>query len=215
MAIPRKVFRIEEMGAPRPEPPTSGQKPRDADIAQELSALRSLLAQAPPRQVGETSGPRQGDVDRLSSELRFIRFALGGGEQDPLAQTLRITNELQAVMQGSEQATQKILAAAEDIDQAANNLSAALKGDIERGLAQDMRDRVINIFEACNFQDLTSQRVAKVMAALDGLERQIVRVLDELARADGTPPMHGPRLPSDDGHLSQDDIDSLFGTGSA
>ena len=127
----------------------------------------------------------------------------------PGAQTTRIANELDAVMQGSEQATQKILAAAEEIDQAANNLSAALKNDSDRGLAQDIRERVIAIFEACNFQDLTSQRVAKVMASLDRIDQQIVRTLDELAR-DGAPPMHGPRLADDRGHVSQSDVDLMF-----
>ncbi len=110
----------------------------------------------------------------------------------------------------SELATQKILAAAEDIDQAANNLSVALKGDFEHGLAQDIRDRVIQIFEACNFQDLTSQRVAKVMATFAGLERQIARALDELARVSGAPRTQGPRLAGDRGHVSQAELDSLF-----
>ena len=123
---------------------------------------------------------------------------------------MRIASELEAVMQGSEQATQKILAAAEEIDQAANNLSAALKGKSEQGLAQDIRDRVIAIFEACNFQDLTSQRVAKVMATLARIERQIARALEELARGNAAPPMHGPRLESDRGHVSQSEVDSMF-----
>jgi len=115
-------------------------------------------------------------------------------------------------MKGSEQATQNILAAAEDIDQAANNLSAALKGEIEQRLAQDIRDRVIQIFEACNFQDLTSQRVAKVMATLNRIEDQITRALAEATRA-GTPTVHGPRLESDHGHALQSDIDAIFGGG--
>ena len=33
-------------------------------------------------------------------------------------------------------------------------------------LAQDIQERVINIFESCNFQDLTGQRIAKVVATL-------------------------------------------------
>jgi chemotaxis protein CheZ len=205
MAAPRKVFRIEEMAAPQPEPQTGAPKPRDTELVRELTALRALLAKSPPQQAVETNGARPGEVERLAAELRLIRSALNGNEQ---GSPTRIASELQAVMQGSEQATQKILAAAEDIDQSANNLSAALKGDIERGLAQDMRDRVIQIFEACNFQDLTSQRVAKVLVALDGLEREIASVLDEAGGS--TPPMHGPPLPSDDGHLSQNDVDSLF-----
>jgi chemotaxis protein CheZ len=125
----------------------------------------------------------------------------------------RIAHELEAVSKDIEVATQKILAAAEDIDQAADNLAAAFKDGIDRGLAQDIRDRVVQIFEACNFQDLTSQRVSKVMATLDRIEGQITRALAELTRADDPLVMHGPRLDGDRGHVSQNDIDSMFGAG--
>jgi len=126
------------------------------------------------------------------------------------APTARIADELDAVVQDSELATQKILAAAEHIDQAANNLTGLLKGNFETGLTQDIRDRVTHIFEACNFQDLTSQRVAKVRASFNRLDRHIAGTLEELARADLAPPPHGPRLGDDTGHVSQSDIDSLF-----
>jgi hypothetical protein len=49
-----------------------------------------------------------------------------------------------------------------------------------------------------------------VRAAFNTLDRQIARVLEELARADAAPPLHGPRLGDDAGHVSQSDIDSLF-----
>jgi chemotaxis protein CheZ len=223
MGEPRKIFRIEEAmagarrhapggDAPAPEPPQL------ADILQELSTLRALLAAGPAAHA--PSRPVQhDDVERLAANLRAIRSTIAGAEPDrgdaspsrpQTATATRIASELQAVMKGSEQATQKILAAAEDIDQAANNLSALVKGDAEHGLAQDIRDRVIAIFEACNFQDLTSQRVAKVMAALDRIEAQIARTLEDHAR-DAAPAMHGPRLPDDHGHASQSDVDSMFG----
>lgn len=209
MAAPRKIFRIEEMTAP-PAPPAGAQESRDDEVVRQLHALRAMLANARPAPPAEPNGAPRREVERLTAELRLVRAALCGSDPDSAARTAQITKELQAVMHGSEQATQKILAAAEDIDQAANNLSASLRGEIERGLAQDIRDRVIHIFEACNFQDLTSQRVAKVLAALGELEQQIARAINELARADTGPRAHGPRLPNDPGHLSQGDIDALF-----
>jgi len=128
----------------------------------------------------------------------------------PADELTRLGRELEAVLKGSEQATQKILAAAEDIDQASNNLTAALKDGSERGLAQDIRDRVVELFEACNFQDLTSQRVAKVMATLNRIEAEIQRALAGLDAADAVPAMHGPRLDGDRGHVSQGEIDAMF-----
>jgi chemotaxis protein CheZ len=216
MAGPRKVFRIEETGGLRIEPQDDDpHTPRHAELMEELSALRVMLANAPARQ----HAPRHDDIGRLTTELRLIRAAIGeavhehdgrNGSRSSSAPEVHVASELKAVMQGSEQATQKILAAAEDIDQAANNLSAALKDDLEQGLSQDIRDRVLQIFEACNFQDLTSQRVAKVLASLGRLEHQIARALEELKRVAAAPPAHGPSLPGDRGHVSQSDVDFLF-----
>ena len=42
-----------------------------------------------------------------------------------------------------------------------------------QGLAHDIQDRVVQIFEACNFQDLTGQRVAKVVATLKFIEEHV------------------------------------------
>jgi len=212
----RKTFRIEEMTAPRRASP-SADAPTEtlAAIMNELEALRTALASA-PRGAGANALP-QNDAERLASKLRLIRSTINGVDQDHAgagaadAESTRIARELQAVMQGSDEATQKILAAAEEIDQAANNLSAALKGASEQGLAQDIRDRVIAIFEACNFQDLTCQRVAKVMAAFGRIEQQIARTLDDLAGIDGAPRANGPRLEGDRGHFSQSDVDLMFG----
>jgi chemotaxis protein CheZ len=216
MAAPRKIFRIEEIAALGvPSPAEGSPAPELASIMQELSALRALMARSPT----DTGVSEKDEIQRLASELRRVQFAISGtedkhagsnGAQAP--EPARIAHELAAVMASGEQATQKILAAAEDIDQAANNLSAALKNDIEQGLAQDIRDRVIQIFEACNYQDLTGQRVAKVMASLARIERQIARALNERPSGHIAPSVHGPRLPTDRGHVSQSDVDSMFET---
>ena len=61
-----------------------------------------------------------------------------GGEQ-----TARAHRELHAIVGGTEQATQSILQAAEAIDQAANTLTASVKGSHDQGLAHDIQDRVV------------------------------------------------------------------------
>jgi len=232
MGEPRKLFRIEETNAarlqPRVEPVRDGS--HLADIMRELRELRATLAgSAPPR---ATSAASSGEAGRLRSELNLIAGAIRGGNaaHGPYADAAaafgsadnrtmpRIAHELNAVVEGSERATQKILTAAEEIDVTANNLSAALDGRIEQGLAQDIQDLVIKIFEACNFQDLIGQRVAKVLATLDFVEDHIARVLEEIKtasagpRRDGATALYGPRLDGDVGHASQDDVDAMFGT---
>jgi len=132
-----------------------------------------------------------------------------------MAPMTRIAHELEEVVNATEQATQKVLASAEEIDQLANNLIAALQGKFEQGLVKDIQDLVVRIFEACNFQDLSGQRIAKVLSTLNFIQDHVSRVLEgsrkpSAARCDGAQLLHGLRLVSDDGHLSQTDVDELF-----
>jgi chemotaxis protein CheZ len=225
MAEPRKIFRIEQTAAAHLEKPadTAQAGLRYAEIVQELRALRAALAITTPRP--RTSGaPATSEAKRLTSELNLIAGAIGAGSGDAerrepdggnSAQAngpmTRIDQELRAVVSGTEQATQRILAAAEEIDSTANTLSAALNGRIEQALAQDIQDLVIRIFEACNFQDLIGQRVTKVSATVKFVEEHIARVLEEIKTASAmATALQGPRLDGDDGHASQDDIDAMF-----
>jgi chemotaxis protein CheZ len=191
MPEPRRVFRIEQTAAARRARPAPGaaHAPHDGEIMQALGALRALMAAAPALPATTTATPRQSDRP--------------GHDTPPQAEDMtRIADELDAVTAGTAQATQKILAAAEEIDQLADNLSAALKGKLEQDLAQDIADNVLRIFEACNFQDMIGQRVAKVMKTLTQK--------DAATAADAGPDLHGPRLDSDKGHLSQSEIDAMF-----
>ena len=90
----------------------------------------------------------------------------------------RVTNELDAIVGGTERATEQILASAEEIDQMAHTLAARLKDEQNQALVADMQERVIKIFEACNFQDLTGQRITKVVGTLKFIETHIVRMME-------------------------------------
>jgi chemotaxis protein CheZ len=136
-----------------------------------------------------------------------------------------VTDELDAVVDGTEQATQQILAAAEVIDQSADTLSASVRSRQDRMLAADIQEQVIQVFEACNFQDIAGQRIGKVVAALKFIETHIARMVEiwggldafaevapaaMAARAGGKSLLTGPRLAGDAGHADQDEIDALF-----
>lgn len=231
MGEQRKIFRIERMAAAHLEE-DAGAPPEPlgyGEIMHELRALRSVIAAMTPNGERTAAAPERGEVARLTSQLHLIAGAIAG--EDPAgadvhdsngindgAQLSRIECELNAVVTGTEKATQKILAAAEAIDSTANTLSAALDGRIEQELAQDIQDFVIQIFEACNFQDLIGQRVAKVSAALKFVEDHVATILNEIkttsatARLNGGQALHGPQLEFDSGHASQSDIDAMFTT---
>lgn len=80
---------------------------------------------------------------------------------------------------------------------------------------------VTRIFEACNFQDLTGQRITKVVGALKHIETKIGALMHALGEEIGAPPpapaddedpekklLNGPQMPGQG--VSQDDIDRLF-----
>ena len=53
-----------------------------------------------------------------------------------------------------------------------------MKTRFARGLAQDIQEQALLIFEACNFrEDLAGQRIGKVMATLNAIEQHMSRML--------------------------------------
>jgi chemotaxis protein CheZ len=127
----------------------------------------------------------------------------------------RAAAELGAAIESMEKATQVVLAAAESIDDGVRTMSDDATGPgCER--APEMQRRIAQIYEACNFQDLAGQRIGKVIALLAHLEEQLAHVTGHVSHAapavdtqDGL--INGPRLDGASGHVSQSDIDLLFG----
>jgi chemotaxis protein CheZ len=174
------------------------------------------------------------EAQKLKAELDLIYAAINKTKHEIAAlhitgfegpEMKRVTHELDAIVGGTEKATESILAAAEFIDQAANSLSAAVKSEQDKALAHDIQDHVIQIFEACNFQDLTGQRITKVVATLKFIETHIVRMMEiwggiesfkdltpeAMSARDGDLRLvNGPKLEGEMGHASQDEIDALF-----
>jgi chemotaxis protein CheZ len=223
MPIRRKIFRIEEMhfAGRAAAVAKRDQNARDA-------GARHGMSQSSVEAIG-ASGLRQ-----LKDETDTIHRAIVRTKQE--IATLhasgfsnmehgRVVRELDAVAGGTERATQQILAAAEEIDEAANNLSALLEHGQEQALAHDIRDQVIRIFEACNFQDLAGQRITTVMATLKFVEDHVTRMMEiwggieafkdhapapAAERARETVTANGPKLDGDTGHATQAEIDAMF-----
>lgn len=197
----RKVFRVEQMfGHHRAaHTPRASEQPHEdqAGLARELATLRETIARN-RRELAALAGP--------ASEPRMTRAAY----------------ELGAAIDGMEKATQKILKGTEIIDESARTLAATLKTGYERGLAQDIQEQTVRIYEACHFQDLAGQRIGKAIAALNAVEAHVTRMI---ALMEGHAPhpaaaanhsagrrlANGPSLDGDADRASQRDIDKMFG----
>jgi chemotaxis protein CheZ len=159
-------------------------------------------------------------ISRTKREIAVLHGKSFNGEE-----MAKVNGELGAVVGGTEQATQQILEATEAIDQAATALSKNTSPDQQKLLSEEIQERVVSIFEACNFQDLTGQRIKKVMNTMKFIENHITIMMDIWGGVDAikahAPPivdfregdarlLNGPKLADDVGHASQDDIDALF-----
>ena len=125
------------------------------------------------------------------------------------------TDELDAVVDHTAEATGTILDAAESIEK--------LAPSIARESSNALAVEVTRIYEACNFQDITGQRITKVVKTLKYIEQKIDGLLgafgdgiggdgkrghaaaaeDEITRL-----MTGPELPASANN--QDDIDAIL-----
>jgi chemotaxis protein CheZ len=159
-------------------------------------------------------------INRTKREIAVLHGKSFDGQE-----MAKVNGELGAVVGGTEHATQQILEAAESTNQAASALSKVNSLDQQKILSEEIQERVISIFEACNFQDLTGQRITKVMATMRFIEQHICQMMEIWGGVDAirahAPPivdtregdarlLNGPKLDGDVGHASQDDIDALF-----
>jgi chemotaxis protein CheZ len=159
-------------------------------------------------------------ISRTKREIAVLHGNSFNGEE-----MAKVNGELGAVVGGTEEATQQILEAAEAIDNAATALSRVTSPDQQKLLSEEIQERVVSIFEACNFQDLTGQRIKKVMTTMKFIENHITVMMDIWGGVDAikahAPPivdaregdarlLNGPKVDGDVGHASQDDIDALF-----
>ncbi|MBH0238207.1 protein phosphatase CheZ [Methylobrevis sp. L22] len=232
----RRAFRIEALlNGGAQQAATTGDSDRSGQILKEISELRRMIQ--PTQEVSQAvldDYRRQfAEAMKLKDELDEIQQAILQTKREIATlhvnnfegrEMTRVTDELDAVVNGTEAATEAILAAAEHIDDAANTLAARTKGQ-DNALAADIQERVVTIFEACNFQDLTGQRITKVVNALRFIEDRVSRMIEiwggmesfasveaeTRAKAEGDAALlNGPSLVTDDDIASQDDIDALF-----
>lgn len=84
--------------------------------------------------------------------------------------------ELDAIVQATETATNTIMECAETLMSADAKDAAAYKALVD--------EKMMIIFEACSFQDITGQRIAKVVETLQHIEQRVSRFADVMQAKD-------------------------------
>jgi chemotaxis protein CheZ len=148
-------------------------------------------------------------IHRAKEEIQQIRPDDIQAEHIPTANV-----ELDAIVRHLEVATGNILDATENIE----NIAA----EADPAVGEPLLDAVTSIYEACNFQDISGQRITKVIATLQTIETRIVLLVEALGCNAGNPGdskgsegcphdthlLNGPQLP--DNANSQAEIDALL-----
>lgn len=211
-----------------------------ADVDSRLKALESKGTGIDPADIVEVvesvmasiSGDRSGinlrlyeDIEALAHFIRSAKTEITSLRADEINTKFlpAATDELSAIIGATEQATNEIFEAVETIESASN--------EMEPEAAAPLADAVTRIYEACSFQDITGQRITKIVKVLQDVEAKVDGLLQALGEevsgakpgartsADGTPAAepkeisdeelkNGPQLPGN--AMSQDEIDALL-----
>ncbi len=148
-------------------------------------------------------------IEETRQDISSARMSDIGGKHIPTA-----TDELDAVVLATEVATESIMDACDSLSAQAGKLPAESN--------QAVMADVTKILEACSFQDITGQRITKVVRSLKTIDEKVSRLLEILEdKIPGLPTteeedtrsadaklMNGPQ--SADKAVSQADIDKLL-----
>jgi len=213
----------------RDKPAKSGERKPNATVEQ-LEEARGRYSPADRAMVEEVvtavlntmSGDLSATETSLLGEVEALGRTIAAARQE--IATLRVddimdrdipfaTDELDAIVQHTAVATNAILESCEMLD----DIAAALTGDA----ATRLQEAVTKIYEACSFQDITGQRITKVVTTLMTIEGKVAQIINTFGvqigsgetreaapAASGTELLNGPQLPSN--AMDQSDIDKLL-----
>ncbi|MDX2103571.1 MAG: protein phosphatase CheZ [Alphaproteobacteria bacterium] len=202
-----------------------------ATVAQPVAVSRDELRSLVEAVIGSLEGDLTGSDLKLYTELEALARFIQTAKQEIAAvrpDTIRTedipaaADELDAVVGATEEATNLIMDTCEQLQ--------ALAGGLDEQARTQIESACIRIFEACNFQDITGQRISKVVRTLKHIEERVAAMLDafgdEIARLQAQQPtapasvppvksanadsalLHGPQLPED--AKRQDEIDAIL-----
>ena len=145
-------------------------------------------------------------IEETRTELGRAAPSKIKGEHIPVA-----TDELDAIVTATSEATGSIMDSCDVIMEQ----TSALEADASEKITAE----VMKIYEACSFQDITGQRISKVVSTFHDIEEKLDRLVSvlgikEVGDIDVEEPtgdealLNGPQLPSN--AISQEDIDKLL-----
>ena len=223
------------------------QQDKDATLSDVMDAIRSLEAtignkvSGPMENHGENGGAAgeegaktpveaiMAEIHAMNDHITLTKQEIAALKPADEANTTisTATEELSEVVKTTEEAANAILENAEQIDA----IVAELRKKIPEGDPDDLGpdfDKMefisMNLLTACSFQDITGQRINKVVNSLNYIEERLQKMIEIWNIKHGTADLQGMTFAKDDGRegkdllhgpqaekgLGQDDIDAMF-----
>ena len=191
---------------------------RDNVTFHDIISLAEVAAQSLQGFFQAMDAKVYGELREIAGYIESMRHEIGALQVNDLKNS-RIPaagEELGAIVQATEAASNTIMECAEALMGADASNPAAYKALVD--------EKMMIIFEACSFQDITGQRIAKVVETLQHIEERVSRFADvmnakdidgfltesERARAERKEKLllHGPQLAG--AGVDQSKVDELF-----
>jgi chemotaxis protein CheZ len=174
-----------------------------ATIRSEIGDLRAFV----DRRIAELSAEVHATTElmdfsesAITGQLGNIREQISSMIAAPAAASRNSGLELEAVIQATEAAANRIMEAAEAI----SNWLADAKRDPAK--LDEIEKNIGVIFEACTFQDVTGQRIRRAIQSL----QQVETILTDFAPPETSAGLE-PAVVGGEPDLQQDAVDALFG----
>ena len=155
-------------------------------LAQRLASIRARYPVSEPELVADVvravlmtmSGDLSAQETSLLAEVEELGKTISSAKAEIAA--LRVdditqahisfaTDELDAIVDHTATATNAILSSCETLDEVAGSLSGEP--------AAKLQDATTRIYEACSFQDITGQRITKVVGTLKTIESKVAQII--------------------------------------
>ena len=155
-------------------------------LAERLASIRACYPGSEPDMVADVvravlttmSGDLSAHETSLLTEVEELGKTIASAKAEIAA--LRVddineahipfaTDELDAIVEHTATATNAILSSCETLDDVAGSLSGEP--------AAKLQDATTRIYEACSFQDITGQRITKVVGTLNTIEAKVAQIV--------------------------------------
>ena len=206
---------------------------RDSRLVERLAMLRGRYPMADPEMVadvvcsvletmrGDLTGRETGllaEVEELGRVISAARAEIAALQVDDITASHipSATDELDAIVAHTAGATNIILEVCETLDHVGGRLSGEP--------ASALQEATTRIYEACSFQDITGQRITKIVATLKTIDAKVAQMVNAFGGREGAtrpapivrvdagqlrePLLHGPQMPAN--AMDQTDIDKLL-----